>query len=73
MRATSLHLKFLIAILTLLGIGITAYQIAVLGIPMTQNETDHLWNIDAKLVFQANVGDAIKVQMFLPSLASDYV
>ncbi|WP_424481810.1 hypothetical protein, partial [Pseudomonas viridiflava] len=40
MRATSLHLKFLIAILTLLGIGITAYQIAVLGIPMTQNETD---------------------------------
>ncbi|MEE4089497.1 inactive transglutaminase family protein [Pseudomonas viridiflava] len=73
MRATSLHLKFLIAILTLLGIGITAYQIAVLGIPMTQNETDHLWNIDAKVEFQANVGDAIKVQMFLPSLASDYV
>ena len=47
MRALTLHLKILILLLVSLGIAITAYQIFILGIPVTEDETDDLWNIDA--------------------------
>jgi len=51
MRSLTLHLKLLIAILVVLGISVTAYQIFVLGIPVTEDATDDLWNIDAKVEF----------------------
>ena len=49
MRSLTLHLKVLITLLVLLGVSITAYQIFMLGIPVTEDETDDLWNIDAKV------------------------
>ncbi len=73
MRALNLHLKVLIALLVSLGILVTAYQIFILGIPMTTDETDYLWNADAKVEFQANPRDPVKVQMFVPPLNQDYV
>ncbi|HBM62589.1 MAG TPA: hypothetical protein DD418_01265, partial [Pseudomonas sp.] len=51
MRSLTLHLKVLITVLVLLGVAVTAYQIFVLGIPVTEDETDDLWNIDAKVEF----------------------
>ena len=73
MRSLTLHLKILIATLVTLGIAITAYQILVLGIPVTEDETDDLWNIDAKVEFVANPKDSVKVQMFVPPLSRDYI
>lgn len=73
MRSLTLHLKILIAALVTLGIAITAYQILALGIPVTEDETDDLWNIDAKVEFVANPKDTIKVQMFVPPLSRDYI
>jgi len=73
MRSLTLHLKVLIAILVTLGILITAYQIFVVGIPITEDETDDLWNIDAKVEFQATPKNPVKVQMFVPPLSQDYV
>ena len=73
MRALTLHLKILITILVVLGISITAYQIFVLGIPVTEDATDDLWNIDAKVEFVANSKDPVKIQMFVPPLNRDYV
>lgn len=73
MRSLTLHLKVLIAILVSLGVAITAYQIFVLGIPVTEAETDNVWNIDAKVEFQANPRDPVKVQMFVPPLVQDFV
>ena len=73
MRALNLHLKVLIALLVSLGILVTAYQIFILGIPMTTDETDYLWNVDAKVEFQASSRDPVKVQMFVPPLNRDYV
>lgn len=73
MRSLTLHLKVLIAILLTLGVAITAYQIFVLGIPMTEAETDDLWNIDAKVEFVATPKTPVKVQMFVPPLTQDYV
>ncbi|MCQ4346553.1 inactive transglutaminase family protein [Pseudomonas stutzeri] len=73
MRSLTLHLKVLIAILVSLGVAITAYQIFVLGIPVTEAETDNVWNIDAKVEFQANPRTPVKVQMFVPPLSQDFV
>ncbi|NWC09176.1 inactive transglutaminase family protein [Pseudomonas agarici] len=73
MRALTLHLKVLIAVLVALGISVTAYQIFVLGIPVTEDATDDLWNIDAKVEFLAASKDPVKIQMFVPPLSRDYV
>ncbi len=73
MRSLTLHLKVLITVLVLLGVAVTAYQIFVLGIPVTEDETDDLWNIDAKVEFVASTKDPVKVQMFVPPLNRDYV
>ncbi|MGH8415895.1 MAG: inactive transglutaminase family protein [Pseudomonas sp.] len=73
MRSLTLHLKILITALVTLGIAITAYQILVLGIPVTEDETDDLWNIDAKVEFVANPKDTVKVQMYVPPLSRDYI
>jgi len=73
MRALTLHLKVLIFLLVALGISITAYQIFVLGIPVAENETDDLWNIDAKVEFQANAREPVKLQMYVPPLNQEFV
>jgi len=73
MRSLNLHLKVLITVLVALGILVTAYQIFVLGIPVTEDETDDLWNIDARVEFQANAREPVKLQMFVPPLNQDYV
>lgn len=73
MRALTLHLKMLILALVTLGVLITAYQVFVLGIPTRVDETDDLWNIDAKVEFVANANEAVKVQMFVPPLTQGYV
>ena len=73
MRSLTLHLKVLITLLVTVGILVTAYQIFILGIPVTEDETDDLWNIDAKVEFQASPREPVKVQMFVPPLNQDYV
>jgi len=73
MRSLTLHLKILITILVVLGISVTAYQIFVLGIPVTEDATDDLWNIDAKVEFVANPKDPVKISMFVPPLSRDFV
>lgn len=73
MRALSLHLKVLITLLVTLGVAITAYQIFILGIPVTEDETDDLWNIDARIEFQASPREPVKLQMYVPPLNQDYV
>ncbi|MDY0249240.1 MAG: inactive transglutaminase family protein [Pseudomonas sp.] len=73
MRSLTLHLKILIALCVIIGVTVTAYQIFVLGIPVSEDETDSLWNIDAKVEFQANPRDPIKLHMFVPPLNQDYI
>ena len=73
MRSLTLHLKILIALCVIIGVSVTAYQIFVLGIPVSEDETDNLWNIDAKVEFQANPREPVKLHMFVPPLNQDYV
>jgi hypothetical protein len=73
MRSLNLHLKILITFMVGLGILITAYQIFVQGIPVTEAQTDDLWNIDARIDFQPSSRDPVKLQMFVPPLSNEYV
>lgn len=73
MRAINLHLKILIFVLVSLGVAITAYQILYLGIPVSEAETDNLWNIDTKIEFQASSKDPVKIKMYIPPLNKEYV
>ncbi|GGK06117.1 osmotic stress tolerance membrane protein RloB [Pseudomonas matsuisoli] len=73
MRSLNFHLKVLITVLVSLGIFVTAYQIFVLNIPVKANETDNLWNIDAKVDFQAASSGPVKAQMFLPPLGQGFI
>lgn len=66
MRTLSLHLKILIALLLLAGVGSIAYQIQVLQVPLHENEMDNLWSIDAKIDFLGKNNEPIKLQMFIP-------
>ncbi len=72
MRSLNLHLKILIALLVTLGTLITGYQIYVLGIPVTEQETDEIWSIDARVEFEARPRSPVKVQMFVPPLTQDF-
>ena len=72
MHSINLHLKILIAILVSLGLLITGYQIYFLEIPVTEDETDDIWSLDARLEFQAVQGVPVKAQMFIPPLNQDY-
>lgn len=73
MRAQNTHLRVLVVLLAVIGLLLTAYQIFILKIPVTAHETDHLWNIDAKVQFRASNRTPVKLQMFLPPLDSGYV
>lgn len=73
MRSLNMHLKVLITLLVTLGVLVTCYQIFVLNIPVTEDETDDLWNIDARVEFQAHAREPVKLQMFIPPLNQDYV
>ncbi|MCJ8167835.1 osmotic stress tolerance membrane protein RloB [Atopomonas sediminilitoris] len=73
MRSANTHLKFLVALLVSLGLAITAYQIFVIGIPVTEDATDNLWTVDTKVEFQAQTGKPVKVNMFVPPMTENYV
>lgn len=73
MRSLTLHLKILIALCLIIGASVTAYQVFVLDIPVSADETDNLWNIDAKVAFNANGNEPVKLQMFVPPLNQGYV
>jgi len=73
MRSQSLHLAVLVILLAVIGVGVTVYQIFVLQIPLTEHETDHLWNIEAKIEFQASSDVPIKTKLYVPPLDSRFV
>lgn len=72
MRSLTLHLKVLIAILVIFGLSVTAYQVFVLKTPVTENEIDNLWTIDAKINFDVRGTKPVKVQFYIPPKSDDY-
>jgi len=60
------HLYWLVAFLSLLSIGIFAYKALVYHYPLTPDVTVKRWNIENKISFIADKGQAIKVVLYMP-------
>ncbi len=73
MRTQTIHLRVLVFLLAALGLLLTIYQIFVLNIPTTEHETDYIWNVDAKIEFQAAHNKPVKLEMFVPPLDDGFL
>src|SRR5690625_5096688 len=73
MRAQSVHFYVLTVVLALAGLALTAYQVFSLHLPLTEQETDNLWVIDARVQYEATGPGAVKLRMFIPPLERHYV
>lgn len=67
MRALTTHLKVLISLLVIVGLGSIVYQIFFLHIPLTETEQGSLWTIDAKVSFYVRGNKPVRVKLLVPS------
>jgi hypothetical protein len=66
MTTFRLHLFVVVTILCALGLSFTAYQILVLKIPYSLDETDRVWTIDANIVYESRNKQPAKVTLHIP-------
>ena len=62
---SSQSLRHLVLALIALSLGIFAFKVVVLGIPLTAKRGAGNWNVEAKVAFTAR-GDPVKVALLLP-------
>lgn len=67
MKSLTLHLKILIAILLVIGLGSIVYQALILKIPLTENSRGSMWTIDTKISFDVRGSKPVTLRMFIPS------
>lgn len=59
------HTLVLAAILTAIGLGLFAYKVR-LGVPLSEGDAAQVWTIEARVGFNPNRDQAIKVRLKLP-------
>ena len=64
------QIQFLVALLVLLGIGAVSYKHLVLGFPLISNDKETVWNLEAKITFDAIAPD-VKLMLNLPDSNPD--
>lgn len=67
-----IHFYSLIFILSLLGLSIFFYKVAVLGFPLNPEEQSEVWNVETRITFQGK-GETAKISMFTPQSIRPYV
>ena len=72
MGSVKLQARILAVFLLLLGGGSIAYQLLVQKVPLTQDEKDPVWVVDAQVSFAARANKPIKVRMFVPPQGAGY-
>ena len=65
------HLYLLSAALALLGLGLFAYKVHVLGFPLRPQEQTQIWNIEAAVRFEPGPA-AVKATLRIPSLTPGF-
>lgn len=64
-----LHFLLLVGFLFTAGLGITLYQILVWGMPVSPDQTEKLWTVEARVQFEATPGRPIIARFLTPDLA----
>ena len=72
MGSVKFQARILAVFLLLLGGGSIAYQLLVQKVPLTQDEKDPVWVVDAQVSFTARANKPIKVRMFVPPQGAGY-
>ena len=67
-----LHLLFLTLLLCSIGLGLAAYKVNTLGLPLTATKQAEVWNVEARISFKAKPDSGVKVSLPLPSNPSGY-
>jgi hypothetical protein len=67
-----LHLLVLVTILCTFGLGLSAYKVTSLGLPLTPSEQAEVWNVEARIGFRAKPDTGVKVSLPLPSNPAGY-
>lgn len=73
MRSSRVALGTLVAILLLVGTGMTAYQAVFLGLPLEASTDEDLWTVEARIEFRARRGRPVLVQLLIPALRGELV
>ena len=67
-----LHLLFLTLLLCSIGLGLAAYKVNTLGLPLTASKQAEVWNVEARISFKAKPDSGVKVSLPLPFNPSGY-
>lgn len=67
-----LHLLLLVIVLCAIGLGLSAYKVTTLGLPLTSTEQAEVWNVEARISFRAKPDTSIKVSLPLPLNSTGY-
>ena len=72
MGSVKFQARLLALALLLLGLGSILYQVVIQHVPLSQDEKDPVWVIDAQVGFSARPNKPVKVRMFVPPLGSGF-
>jgi hypothetical protein len=67
-----LHLLLLVIVLCAIGLGLSAYKVTTLGLPLTSSEQAEVWNVEARISFRAKPDTSVKVSLPLPLNSTGY-
>ncbi len=66
----NLHVYILAAVLTAIGLGLFAYKILVVGLPLQARQVSTAWEVESEVRVAAN-GGPLKVSLFVPEDSRD--
>jgi hypothetical protein len=72
MRSSRLSLWSLAGLFFVCGASITAYQIAVLGLPVLPSEGEEIWIVEARIEFRAEGGRPVLARFLVPELRGEF-
>ncbi len=67
----NLHLKILALALISVGVGVCAYKVNQLGLPLTPTDETQVWTVEATLRFDGT-GESAKIGLAIPSEPPDF-
>ncbi len=73
MRSSRAALTALVALLLLVGTGMTVYQAIFLGLPLEPSTDQEVWTVEAKVGFRARGGRPVLAQLQIPAMRGDLV
>ena len=68
---SKVQLYILVAVLTVVGLGLFLYKAFFLGFPLKPKTRSQVWNVEARVTFVAE-NKPVKVSLFLPSSSARF-